>query len=135
MSNADNSATMTIDVKINRFRIHKATLQKIGNPKYIQFLINTEEMFIAVLGSDKPLAGGTANKVNQIEMTGYHSVEFYSNTLLDGIVKMTGIIDFRYSYRLSGEVDPANRVAYFSMNTLKRNERKPTNHGKGLLKT
>lgn len=39
------------------------------------------------------------------------------------IVDMIGILDFRYSYRVSGEVDVANRVAYFSMKTLKRNER------------
>lgn len=120
---------MTLDIKRNRFRIHKATLSKLGYPRYIQFLINPEEMFIAILGSDKPLAGGTANKVNTVEMTGYHSVEFYSNSLFEGIIGMIGLLDFRYSYRLSGEVDVANRVAYFSMKTLKKNERRTSTNG------
>lgn len=126
MDNVDNSAYMTIDIKRNRFRIHKSTLKKLGEPKYIQFLINPEEMLIAILGTDRPLAGGTANKVNLVR-TPNRCVEFYSNTLLDGVLNMIGILDFRYSYRLSGEVDMANRVAYFSMRSLKRNERgRPT---------
>lgn len=129
MGSTDKSAIMTLDIKRNRFRIHKATLSKLGYPRYIQFLINPEEMFIAILGSDKPLAGGTANKVNTVEMTGYHSVEFYSNSLFEGIIGMIGLLDFRYSYRLSGEVDVANRVAYFSMKTLKKNERRTSTNG------
>lgn len=128
MDSMDNSALMTLDIKRNRFRVHKATLKKLGDPKYVQFLINPEEMFIAILGTDKPLAGGTANKVNLIEMPN-HSVEFYSNALLEGVINMIGLLDFRYSYRLTGEVDTANRVAYFSMRTLKRNERRPPVNG------
>ena len=124
MSDNDNSAIMTIDLNRSRFRIHKDTLKKLGNPMYIQFLINTDEMLIAVLGSDKPLAGGTANRVQIIRKNGYQSAEFYSSRLLNGIYSMIGLIDARYSYRLTGEVDRANRVAYFSMNTIKRNERK-----------
>ena len=103
-------------------------MKKLNDPKYIQFLINPEEMFIAFLGSDKPLAGGTANKVNLVRVPN-QSVEFYSNTLLEGVVNMVGMLDFRYSYRLSGEVDVANRVAYFSMKTLKKNERRSPING------
>ena len=126
MDSTDNSALMTLDLKRSRIRIHKSTLKKLNDPKYIQFLINPEEMFIAFLGSDKPLAGGTANKVNLVRVPN-QSVEFYSNSLLEGVVNMVGMLDFRYSYRLSGEVDTVNRVAYFSMKTLKKKERrKPT---------
>ena len=128
MDSTDNSALMTLDLKRNRFRIHKSTLKKLIDPKYFQFLINPEEMFIAFLGSDKPLAGGTANKINLVRLQ-YQSVEFYSYALLEGVVYMIGMLDFRYSYRLSGEVDIANRVAYFSMKTLKKNERRTTGDG------
>ena len=129
MSRSDNSALMTLDLKRSRFRIHQETLHKLGDPRYVQFLINPEEMFIAILGSDKPLTGGTANKVNVVERVGYQSVEFYSSTLLNGVIGMLGSIDFRYSYRLSGEVDVANRVAYYSMRTLKKIERRPPQNG------
>ena len=43
MGSTDNSAIMTIDLKWNRFRIHKSTLNKMGNPQYVQFLVNPEE--------------------------------------------------------------------------------------------
>ena len=128
MDSTDNRATMTLDLKRNRIRIDKSTLKKLNDPKYIQFQINPEEMFIAFLGSDKPLAGGTANKVNLVRIPN-QSVEFYSNKLLEGVVSMIGMLDFRYSYRLSGEVDVANRVAYFSMKTLKKNERRAPTDG------
>ena len=67
MGSTDNSAIMTIDLKWNRFRIHKSTLNKMGNPQYVQFLVNPEEMFIAVLGSDRPLTGGTSNRVKLVQ--------------------------------------------------------------------
>lgn len=133
-SAANNSAIMTIDLKRNRFRIHKATLSKMGNPQYIQFLINPEEMFLAILGSDKPLAGGTANRVNLVH-TPSKSVEFYSTTLLAGVLEMIGLLDFRYSYRLTGEIDMANRVAYFSMKTLRKFERSASGDGERVQKT
>ena len=37
MGSTDNSAIMTIDLKWNRFRIHKSTLNKMGNPQYFNF--------------------------------------------------------------------------------------------------
>ena len=128
MGSTDNRAIMTIDLKRSRFRIHKSTLNKMGKPQYIQFLVNPEEMFIAVLGSDRPLAGGTANRVKLVQMPN-HSIEIYSNALLCALVNMIGTLDFLYSYRMSGEVDVTNRVAYFSMKTLKKNERRPPSDG------
>ena len=120
MGSTDNSAIMTIDLKWNRFRIHKSTLNKMGNPQYVQFLVNPEEMFIA---------GGTSNRVKLVQTSRHYSIEFYSNTLLCALVNMIGTLDFQYSYRMSGEVDVANRVAYFSMKTLKKNERRPPSDG------
>lgn len=94
MGSTDNSAIMTIDLKWNRFRIHKSTLSKMGNPQYVQFLVNPEEMFIAVLGSDRPLTGGTSNRVKLVQTSRHYSVEFYSNTLLCALVNMIGTLDF-----------------------------------------
>ena len=92
-------------------------------------LMAYKEMFIAVLGSDRPLTGGTSNRVKLVQTSRHYSVEFYSNTLLCALVNMIGTLDFQYSYRMSGEVDVANRVAYFSMKTLKKNERRPPSDG------
>ena len=83
-------------------------------------------LYLAQIG---PLAGGTSNRVKLVQTSRHYSIEFYSNTLLCALVNMIGTLDFQYSYRMSGEVDVANRVAYFSMKTLKKNERRPPSDG------
>ena len=117
-------ANLTIDLRRNRFRIHQDTIHNLGNPAYIQFLINPEDGFIAILGSEKPLAGGTANKVTLYNASRSKSAEFYSSNLMNSIFKIFGSLDFRFNYRLTGEIDQVNRVAYYSMQTLQRVERR-----------
>ena len=65
-------------------------------------------------------------------LDGKLSVEFYSAALLDGIYSIFGVLDREYNYRLTGEIDQVNRVAYFSLRTLKRIERRKLNDGQGV---
>lgn len=127
-------ANLTLDMKRNRVRIYRATLRELGDPAFIQFLINPEDLYIAILGSEIPLAGGTANRVKipTSRLAGKLSVEFYSAALLEGIYSIFGELDREYNYTLSGEIDQVNRVAYFSMRSLKRIERRKTNDGQGV---
>ena len=67
-----------------------------------------------------------------VEKRKRYSIDFHSNLLLEGLVRIIGTIDPAYSYRLSGEVDEDNRIAYFSLHTLKRNERRPPKDGAGI---
>ena len=127
-------ANLTLDMTRNRIRIYRATLRALGDPAYIQFLINPEELYIAILGSEIPLSGGTANRVKipNSRLDGKLSVEFYSAALLDGIYSIFGVLDREYNYRLTGEIDQVNQVAYFSLRTLKRIERRKLNDGQGV---
>ena len=43
-------ASLTLDPFRNRIRIHKKTIRRLGSPAYVQFLVNPEELYIAVLG-------------------------------------------------------------------------------------
>lgn len=127
-------ANLTLDMKRNRVRIYRSTLRALGNPMFIQFLINPEDLYIAVLGSEIPLSGGTANrvKISNECMNSKFSVEFYSAAFLEGLYSIFGVLDHRYNYGLTGEVDAVNRVAYFSLQTLKRIERRKCNNGQGI---
>ena len=133
-SKTEMVANLTLDMKRNRIRIYRATLRALGDPAYIQFLINPEELYIAILGSEIPLSGGTANRVKipNSRLDGKLSVEFYSAALLDGIYSIFGVLDREYNYRLTGEIDQVNRVAFFSLRTLKRIERRKLNDGQGV---
>ena len=45
-------AYLTLDPARNRIRIHRQTIRLLKNPAYVQFLVNPEELYIAVLGSE-----------------------------------------------------------------------------------
>ena len=49
MSNHPSSQPiLCIDLKKNRIRIHKLTLHMLGDPEYIQLLVNPDSHMIAV---------------------------------------------------------------------------------------
>lgn len=124
-------ANLTIDLRRNRFRIYRKTLRYLGNPEFIQFLINPEELYIAILGSDKPIAGGTANRIN-LNLSLNCCVDFYSAALMNGIFSIFGVLEHGCSYHLVGEIDQTNRVAYYSLKTLKKIERGAVDDRKGV---
>lgn len=111
---------ITIDPLRKRIRIHRETLKQLRYPAYVQFLVNPEKSYMAVLGSDRPLRGGTANRL-QISPDSLHSpqsTELYSSILLESLSPLLGGMNPAYNYRLSGEVDVENRVAYFSLKQI-----------------
>ena len=118
------NARMTIDIKRYRFRIHKTTLHSLGYPKFVQILINPENLYMTILGLDKPIVGGTSKKII-VELSNKSNMEFTSAELFGKILEIFGMLDFRYSYHLSGEIDQINRVAYFYLNTIKKVEGRP----------
>ena len=128
------TVSLTLDPARNRIRIHKQTLQSLGNPIYVQFLVDPEEGYIAILGSDRPISGGTANRVRLSGTKGspQQSAEFYSSTLISRLSNMIGGADLRYNYRMTGTVDHANRVAYFSLKALEYTERRRKHCGEGI---
>ena len=86
-------AYLTLDPARNRIRIHRQTIRLLKNPAYVQFLVNPEELYIAVLGSEN-------------------------------FSELLGGFDLRFNYQLTGEIDQINRVAYFSLKTVKQLERR-----------
>ena len=116
-------AYLTLDPARHRIRIHRQTIRLLKTPAYVQFLVNPEELYIAVLGSDKPISGGTANKV-RMSNTSQQSIEFYSTILIKNFSELLGGFDLRFNYQLTGEIDQVNRVAYFSLKTVKQLERR-----------
>ncbi len=122
--NKKHEALLTIDLIRYRFRVSMQTLRNLGNPSYIQFLVNPEEGFIAILGTNKPMSGGSANKVELRHRKKSYTTEFYSSALIDSLLDTFGILDIRNNYQLKGDIDSINRIAYFSMDTLTRIERR-----------
>lgn len=123
---------MTIDPIRKRIRIHRDTLKQLRYPAYVQFLVNPEKSYLAVLGSDRPLRGGTANRLRKTQLRTTQSTELYSSVLLENLSPLLGGMDPAYNYRLSGEVDTENRVAYFSLHEGQAVARRRHHDGKEI---
>ena len=83
---------ITIDPLRKRIRIHRETLKQLRYPAYVQFLVNPEKSYMAVLGSDRPLRGGTANRlrINPDRLRSAQSTELYSSILLENLSPLWG---------------------------------------------
>lgn len=112
------AASMAIDLKKNRIRIHKATIHHLGDPKYIQLLIHPQSMAVAIRCLDKPHSGEPHHKVSQRKMASDNSYEIYSSSLMVKLSETIPNLDCGFSYRMSGKLDTEKRIAVFDLRTL-----------------
>ena len=117
---ANTSATMSIDLKKFRIRIYKASLHLLGDPKYIQVLVNPDELIVAVRAVEQELAGDQTYRVNQHQLHSDNSVEIYSRFFIKRLCSLVDGLDAGYSYRLSGIVAPTEKMLVYSLKTIKR---------------
>ena len=120
MSNQTSTSTsISIDLKKYRIRIHKQTIHLLGDPKYIQLLVNPLTMAVAIRPVEKELSGDQSHKVNMSLMNSDNSYEIYSRSFITRLCEVIGGLKDNCSYRLSGEVISS---AVFSLKTIKRIE-------------
>lgn len=74
-----NAPMIVIDSKNSRIRIHRSTLHLLGDPEYIQLLVNPERLMLAILSSQKQT---TANAIRWDRMAEKQSCELYSKVLV-----------------------------------------------------
>ena len=120
----DNTfVTLSVDLKKYCIRLHKATYRLIGQPKYIQLLVNPKERVVAVRAIVKGSKDSQAYKINKVRMESDHSYEIYSRSFVEKLWELTDGLDNGYSYRLNGKVYLSQNAAVFPLNTLERIER------------
>ena len=120
LSSKDAFVTISVDLKKSRIRIHRDTLHILGNPKYIQLLVDPEKMNVAVKAVDASIPGDQIHTVYQRIILSDNSYEIYSKAFIKKLYEINSELDPKYSYRMSGKVLAAHRVAVFSMKTLKQ---------------
>lgn len=105
-----------IDFKKNRIRIHRSTLRQIGNPEYIQLLVNPSQKMIAIKAScaeDK-----LAHKVKDYFVINGNSYELYSRELLYSLSQLNLSWEKFNIFRLEGNIYPDKKIALFSMDNI-----------------
>lgn len=122
----EESATLqtqvSIDFKKNRVRIHKESLRLIGDPKYIQFLVNVKESLVAIRGIDADRRGSHAHRVNRAILASDFSFEIYSQSFTEKLRTTFDGFDEICTYRLTGTVHPKDRAVVFSIDSLQKVE-------------
>jgi len=110
---AKSTPVMLIDFKRDRIRVHKNTLHLMGDPDYIQFLINPENQTLAICISNSK--DTLAHKVRWSLVSNGRCCEFYSKQLVYTIRNCFYPLIEQRAYRFYGEMIESEPIAFFSL--------------------
>lgn len=120
MDEEKGTASMAVDLRKYRIRIHKPTLASLGPPAFIQLLVNPTDKIIAVRGLDKRCK--EAHVVSFTRLKPDDTFELYSKQLVLTLMSLLPELNGDCTYRLTGEIRPQNRTAFFPLSTIRRVE-------------
>ena len=109
----DIRPSLLIDLKKNRIRIHKSTLHLLGDPDYIQFLVNPDSLSLVIRCSVK--ADCLAHHIRWNLIGGKQCCDFYSYFLLKSLRDVNCGWEENRSYRLYGQLHEKENLAMFHM--------------------
>ena len=111
--NQEIRTQLTIDCKKYRLRFRKDMLPLMGEPKYLQLLVNPQKSLIALHGVDRELKDCEAVKISPKAPD--HCHEVYSKSFVEKLCELADGLDPGASYKLTGQIFPVDRVAIFSL--------------------
>lgn len=118
----DNKSTVSIaiDMKKDRIRIHKTTLIQLGQPKYLQLLVNPDLKIVAIRGSE--IRSNEKHIVKYSLIKSDASFELYSKLLVEKLMLLFPNMEKECTYRLTGEIHTDKKTAFFPLDTMQRVE-------------
>lgn len=102
-----------IDLKKNRIRIHKTTLHMIGDPSFINLLVNPNEKLIAIKKSSAKDKSALRIRSNQLDDG--NCVEFGCRDLILLLKDIDNSWQINSSYRIYGKYNKGECLAQFSI--------------------
>ena len=118
---AENKRTLvqiSIDLKKSRLRIHKASLHLIGDPLYIQLLVNREAQQVAIRSVESSKFDSAAHKLNPSTMDSDFSFEIYSRPFVEKLRAEFDCFHFGTSYRLIGVAVPEEKMCVCPLSSI-----------------
>ncbi len=109
-----NTPMIVIDSKNSRIRIHRKTLHLLGDPEFIQLLVNPERLTLAILPSQKL---ETANAIRWDRIAERKSCELYSKILIRQLGSICPNWKADGKYRLYGACAPDGLLIQFDMSS------------------
>ncbi|OON87457.1 hypothetical protein BXO88_04080 [Oribacterium sp. C9] len=114
--------SITIDIKKRRLRIFKSTLHNLGDPPYIQLLINPDCLVVAIKSISHSFKGDQTHKVSKRTLHSDNCVEICSKSFIEKLIEISPNLDRSFNYRMNGEIVPDEKLAVFSLKGLTRIE-------------
>ena len=116
-----NSPTvlLSVDMKKYRIRIHKATLHLLGDPPYIQLLINPTSSIVALKSVSRSSSKDQTHRVPKKTLRSSNSVEIYSKFFIDKLIELVPDLTDGNCYHMTGTIIPSEKMAVFSFKTLR----------------
>ena len=105
---------IVIDSKNSRIRIHRSTLHLLGDPEYIQLLVNPERLSIIILPSKRLK---TANVIRWDRIAESKSCELYSKILVRQLRSICPNWKADGKYRLYGSCVSNGLLIQFDMSS------------------
>lgn len=115
MADTDNRVSMLVDLKKYRLRIHKSVLHVLGDPEYIQLLVNPADMVVAIISRDTPDEQTLKINWNKLKNA---DCELYSRLLTVRLCDAFGCMKEGRCYRFYGYAIPQKRIAYFPLKDM-----------------
>ncbi len=119
-------ATIVVDMKKFRIRIHRPTLHAIGDPKLIQLLVSPEKRAVAIRAVGHEAPADQVHRIVQRRLQTENSYEIYSRSFVLKLMQITGDVEADV-YRLTGSALPDAGTAMFSLDTIQKVESQSSN--------
>ncbi len=104
------SAMITLDMKKNRIRIHKATLDLLKKPQNIHILINPDTSSLVI----RPTPDNIKDSL-KISYRADSDCEFYSTDLMEQLLLLKPQLNTSCTYRIVGKIVSEKRIAIFDI--------------------
>ena len=120
LEKSPTTVKITIDLKKDRIRIHRALYDNLGSPKYMQLLVNPIQKHVAVKAVTSSIPGDQTEKFKPKQLMKDRSYELCSRYFIQKLCNLADEIEPNCTYHLSGKIIPQYNMAIFPLNTLKR---------------
>ncbi len=113
MEFVNNEPAITVDIGRHRIRIHRSTLRRLENPRFVRLLVNPEEKGIVVESCEESSKGAVLLLQSSSRK---HSLEVYSPSLIDEISVCAGFDQLR-AVKLLGKQLRGQNAVFFRLET------------------
>ncbi len=115
---AGEEVAITINMKYYSIRVYNPVLRMLGNPKYIQFMVDPIKVVLGLRGIlyrevETPL--NPIYEVEQSQLEKYYCFQIKSKYFLQTLCRDIAGMKEGQVYRLSGSVNPTEGIAYFPL--------------------